>query len=132
MIPLLVFENPISRMLIRLWNGQYSLAKAFWGFFILGSIPLLLLAAFAGMIFIEAPIAHDIVVLSIYGSYRIIALVGVWRSANNYRQRFRKAELGTGGLLAFCAKTVCILWICGDVSRFTGITFHYLITHLAN
>ena len=77
--------------ILRLWRGEVSLVKAFWGYLFLGnvvfSIPLLVILIrfektgqpahplFTGSIFI----------LSVF--YFTVACVGVWRSASKYQGR---------------------------------------------
>ena len=64
--------DPI-RPLRRLWRGELPLAEAFWLWAVLGAIGYALAAWIAGY------------ALSI--PYNILALVGVWRSADRYQER---------------------------------------------
>lgn len=74
------------RVLRTLWNGEYSLFKAFWGFYVLGSIVIsmvgLLIAA--PFLFLHLRPLAVLILAVIYLGYWGVASVGVWRSANAY------------------------------------------------
>jgi len=70
----------------KLWRGQYSLPRTFWGFYILGQIACFALLA---IILIISYRSHLGTLGFIFGfliisCYWIIAAVGVWRSASTY------------------------------------------------
>jgi hypothetical protein len=79
-------ESARMNILGKLWRGQYSLPKTFWGFYILGQIACFLLVA---IILIISYRNHLGTLGFIFGfliisCYWIIAAVGVWRSASTY------------------------------------------------
>jgi len=86
-----------------------------------------LAGVFAAVIIIDARQAAYLVLLFIYGGYRIIATVGVWRSSSEYANKFAKAGLSTGKVVAFFTKIFVCIVVIGDIGRFTGVTLHDLI-----
>ena len=67
----------------RLWRGQYSLPKTFFGFYVFG-INLWIVFVAVGLKILELlhlDAAFDIFSFVSFGSYFLIATVGVWRSA---------------------------------------------------
>jgi hypothetical protein len=100
----------------KLWCGQYSLAKAFWLFFILGAF----LAPIAAMvIYIPFSLAgmpqtrQPLAVLAMV-AYPVFAAVGVWRSANAHP--FQQWPVA-----AAAAKIGVCFWLLGIASRVTGM-----------
>lgn len=76
----------------RLWNGSYSLATSFWGFFLIPSIASFHVAIPAGLYFVGMPLfllTSNSAMLAFgvwtgttcFVAYQLIAAVGVWRSA---------------------------------------------------
>jgi len=97
-------------ILRKLWWGQYSLPKTFWGFYVLGFFACW---AVVGLVYTPFFILHlrtigFILTFIIFVSYETIAAVGVWRSANAYPFH------GFAGFWAIAAKTV----VCLVVGRF--------------
>lgn len=88
-------ESPAGNFyLSRLWRGEYSLRSAFWGaFFAVFFTVNILIALFPGALLrmIIPPTAASVgIILAgylIYAAYLIVCVVGVWRSAANYRGR---------------------------------------------
>jgi hypothetical protein len=69
------------RILTKLWWGQYSLVRTFWGFYVLGYIGW---ALFWRLLLLRlSPIAFAISI-SVWAFYWIVVSVGVWRSADAY------------------------------------------------
>lgn len=74
-------------LILKLWTGKFSLPKTYWYFTVLASIllgiPISFLEALA-----DSAILDNFNILFIFyvliGSYGLIALVGLWRSSNNY------------------------------------------------
>jgi hypothetical protein len=91
-----------TRWYRKLWYGQYSLARSFWGFFILGT--------FVGMIirmnpvFLFLPVAQPVLL-----GYEIAAGVGVWRSANALIATRGPSVTYTESMKIIAAKTVVAL-----------------------
>jgi len=71
----------ISSIYLKLWRGQYSLGRSFWGFFILGTCIAWIVGILSGFLFIFYPPTLLIFRLLFLG-YLITAAVGVWRSSN--------------------------------------------------
>lgn len=94
-----------------LWRGQYSLARSFWGFFILGTLVGTIIGMNPALLFLPgAALAFRLVFLG----YQISAGVGVWRSANAFLAR----RGGGGASITFAdstravgAKTVVLLLV---------------------
>jgi hypothetical protein len=74
----------ISAIYLKLWYGQYSLARSFWGFLVFGTFAAVVAAMLAGIpfILIDARPAAGFVFQLVFWGYLITAAVGVWRSAN--------------------------------------------------
>jgi hypothetical protein len=71
----------------KLWWGQYSLSKAFWGFYVFGFIGFaLLVAVIDGLTFpFHGTGVGFVLGIAIVYLYGVIASVGVWRSASAYK-----------------------------------------------
>jgi hypothetical protein len=103
---------------VELWQGDESLPKAFWLFFVVGSILAPLAAGFiyipfglAGMQPIRQPLA-------VFGMivYPLFAAVGVWRSAN--ARPFRKWPIAAAA--AKFGVGVWLLMLAGRIARMSG------------
>lgn len=71
------------RILLKLWQGGYSLPVTFWGFYVAGYF------ATAGLVILISPMfatqpARTISVLLLILPYNTLSTVGVWRSADAY------------------------------------------------
>ncbi len=132
MIPQFVTDNKIIRMLAKLWDGEYSLAKAFWGFYVLGTMVAFVCAMISFTIF--SSIGLGDVGLSSVGlfsfGYRLIATVGVWRSATRYSKDSEKLGSGAGKSIAWITKFWLIIVTLRVVCKSLGITYHGLLTIL--
>jgi hypothetical protein len=97
-------------ILRKLWWGQYSLQKAFWGFYVLGFFVCWLVVGlvYAPFFILRLRTIGFILSFIIFISYQTVAAVGVWRSANTYPFR------GFAGFWAIAAKAV----VCLVVGRF--------------
>jgi hypothetical protein len=82
--------DPI-RPLRRLWRGELPLAEAFWGWAVLGAIFVNLgtTALFLALVSAGHALAAWFVGYALSIPYNVLALVGVWRSAD----RFEGAEI---------------------------------------
>lgn len=71
------------RILLKLWQGEYSLPVAFWGFYVAGYFATALLVIFISPLFVTQP-ARTISVLVLILPYNTLSTIGVWRSADAY------------------------------------------------
>ena len=74
------------QVLQKLWWGQYSLPKAFWGFYVLGFLlaPIIIMLLTVPFFLLNLkPIGYMIQAVGT-AVYWLIATVGVWQSANAY------------------------------------------------
>lgn len=94
-------DNKSSFFLVRLFRGGYSLPKSYWLFC---AIPV---GLFGKIISLIRDVNFFAYLYSILVAYHLIAVIGVWRSANKYE--------GWVGW-AFLAKLVCILAILTNIS----------------
>lgn len=116
----------------RLWRGEQPLARAFWGYFVLGSF----LALIAGLV-VAVPLlllgireATTPIILLVRIAYPIFAGVGVWRSANAYLFESPKVY-ALKAVTVLGAKLTVLVWV-GEVAvRATGITTHDVIAYLS-
>jgi hypothetical protein len=92
----------------RLWRGEYSLASAFWGFYVLGIAILMVLGGLLNYLSrsvnLHAP--TFIVTLILMWLYGLIATVGVWNAAKRSQNKIA-AFLGRAFVLLIAAR---ILW----------------------
>jgi hypothetical protein len=110
----------VSSAFLKLWHGGYSLAAAFWGFFVVGYFVALGVGMFVtGLFFVILPAAAPLMLWLVSRVYEVIAGVGVWRSSN----ALIKGKGGTSALThveslkIFSAKVVVIvavLWSVGS------------------
>ena len=72
--------------LARLWRGEIPLAEAFWGWAVLGAIFVNLgtTALFLALVSAGYALAAWVIGYAISIPYNVLALVGVWRSADNF------------------------------------------------
>jgi len=95
-----------TRWYRKLWHGQYSLARSFWGFFILGTF----IGVIIGMnpVFLFLPVFQPV-----FLGYQVTAGVGVWRSADALiaTRGGRRSVTHTDSLKIIAAKTVVILLV---------------------
>jgi hypothetical protein len=87
----------------RLWRGDVALAHAFWQCAIVYGSLLNLLTTIAAFALLSAGAAIPLVVLAhlLPLPYNVLAVVGVWRSAANYRG---------DALWASLARVAVIIW----------------------
>ena len=117
----------------KLWRGQHSLAKAFWGYLILGSFVAAFVTPFLALplVLLDQRQAALPVVFTAMIAYPLFAAVGAWRSANVYLLSDANVPL-LRKLYAFCAKAVVCVVLWAVFQRATGITFADVIHRLAS
>ena len=73
-------------MFRRLWFGQYSLAPAFWGFYLVGMFVAAIVAgAISGVFIVFGFRQLGLLVAAVfYIAYLFVATIGFWRSAGKY------------------------------------------------
>jgi hypothetical protein len=94
----------------KLWRGEYSLARSFWGFFILGTVVCTIIGMNPVLLFLPgAAVAFWLVFLG----YQMTAGVGVWRSANALLAQSggRASITSADAIKAVAAKIVVVLLI---------------------
>jgi hypothetical protein len=115
----------ISAVYLKLWYGQYSLPRSFWGFFIFGTFAALIVAMLAGIpfILIDARPAAGFVFQVVFWGYLITAAVGVWRSANALIgiRGGRPSVTYADSAKIVGAKIVVVLWLLGNLLRVLGL-----------
>jgi hypothetical protein len=86
-----------------LWLGYLPLATAFWQYAIFYGLVLNVAATAAALflVVLEAPIAIAIIVHLLPVPYSVVAMTGVWRSADRY---------GSHDNFAFVARIAVIAW----------------------
>jgi len=91
-----------TRWYRELWHGQYSLARSFWGFFVLGTF----VGVIIGMnpVFLFLPVFRPVLL-----AYEITAGVGVWRSANALIATRGPSVKYTDSMKIIAAKTAVVL-----------------------
>jgi hypothetical protein len=101
--------HPKTRWYRKLWHGQYSLPRSFWGFFILGTVVGIIVGMNPVFLFFPAPLVFRPVFLG----YQIIAGVGVWRSANALVATRSASPSGphVGSIKIIAAKTIVVLLV---------------------
>lgn len=95
----------------KLFRGSYPLVKTFWLYYVLGSTLVLLVAEGISSMFPNAFGAFSYILLGIVQLvYSIVCLVGIWRSATNYK------NAGGSTLWATLAKGYVILSIIATIA----------------
>lgn len=99
-----VYDRVMQR-LKDLWHGQLPLDVAFWTYAIVYGLALNVVATGAALVLIvlDVPIAIAIVVHLLPAPYSVLAIGGVWRSADRYPGR---------QTIASAAKASVIAWFC--------------------
>jgi hypothetical protein len=81
----------VSSTWSKFWNGQYSLAASFWGFFVAGYFASLTVGGLAAaLLLFILPVLAPLFFALVPVVYEIVAAVAVWRSAD-------ARLVGTGG-----------------------------------
>lgn len=95
----------------KLFRGSYPLVKTFWLYYVLGSTLVLLVAEGISSMFPNAFGAFSYILLGIVQLvYSIVCLIGIWRSAANYK------NAGGSTLWATLAKGYVILSIIATIA----------------
>ena len=93
----------------KLWQGEQPLGRAFWVYFIMGWIGMVVLAALAHLVLFSIglrPLGLPLLVAA-YLIYPFFAAIGVWRSANAYELHGFYPFLAKG---AVCVVLAPIVW----------------------
>jgi hypothetical protein len=98
----------VSSVCSKLWRGQYSFGRSFWGFFVLGTCIAWVVGILGGFMFIWYPPTLLIYRLVFLG-YLIIAAVGVWRSANALARSEQHSKTFADSVKIIAAKTLVVL-----------------------
>lgn len=84
-------KQQFGNLVLRHWRGELSLPISFWVMSLAGSLAVLILSAIVGALdIVDAPepvAVAMLVFLALASAIVIWQLVGVWRSAENYRAR---------------------------------------------
>ncbi|MBK1699187.1 hypothetical protein [Rhodovibrio salinarum] len=69
----------------RLWRGEVALGAAFWGWLILGGVLVNGMTTALNLVLVtrDLPITGLVVGYAISVPYNLLAMIGVWRSAEN-------------------------------------------------
>jgi hypothetical protein len=93
----------------RTWRGDYGLGAAFWLFYLLGGIAIMIVgslvlvaARFAGI-----PTTGVVLVTGVAVSYFILVAVGVWRAASRHYGSFAWAIVAKAVILLHAASLAC-------------------------
>lgn len=91
-----------------LWKGQLPLARAFWRYAIVYALLANLCATGAALAIVAAglPVPLAIVVFLLPAPYVVVAVVGVWRSADAYTGPPRWATIARYSVLVWGALIV--------------------------
>lgn len=108
--------NALTSPFAKLWRGEYSLPKAFWAFFIFGTVVAPVIAMIVAIPFQLAgmPQAAPPLFFIAMIVYPVFAAVGVWRSAN--ARPFQRWPVA-----AAAAKIGVSIWLLGIAGRVTGL-----------
>jgi hypothetical protein len=81
----------MSDIIFSTWQGKVSLAKAFWGYFVLGQILLsltIVALSLPSLLFgVEGIEKVSTVTFPIYDVFLVWALVGIWKCSPNTRRQ---------------------------------------------
>jgi hypothetical protein len=98
----------VSSVYLKLWRGQYSLGRSFWGFFVLGACIAWVIGIFGGFLFVLYPPTLLFYRLVFLG-YVITAAVGVWRSANAIAHNEQHSKTLADSVKIMAAKALVVL-----------------------
>jgi hypothetical protein len=98
----------LSSVCLKLWRGQYSLSRSFWGFFVFGTCIAWIVGIFGGFLFVLYPSTLLIYRLAFLG-YLITAAVGVWRSANAIANNEQRSMTFADSVKIIAAKALVVL-----------------------
>lgn len=96
----------------RLWYGDYSLAKTYWGWGLLGGIALGFLLTIPAVVVGSITLIYLVELIRL--AFSVIMLVAIWRSARKYTGsriwRFL-AQLGAVGAVLVFSYAVAIMFL---------------------
>ena len=118
----------------KIWRGQHSLPKAFFGFFLLGSMVLAPLAAMiiaVPFVLIDQGQGARAVFFIALIVYPLFSAVGVWRSANVYLLSGANVPFLRYSYV-FGAKIIVCIVVGGVFQRATGMRFIDIIARLSH
>lgn len=80
---------------VRLWRGELPLAKAFWGWAVVGAVVVngVTTGLFIALLSYDLPVLALLVGYGLSVPYNIVALVGVWRAADRHPGQRVLAEI---------------------------------------
>ena len=103
-------SHATTRWYRKLWQGQYSFARSFWGFFILGTFVGMLIGMNPIFLFFQVFLFFPAFQFCLF-AYEITAGVGVWRSANALIAARGPSVTFNGLMKIIAAKTIVVLVI---------------------
>ena len=103
-----------NNILFSFFRGEQSLIISYWGFYTVGSIVGALIISFAE----TSKVSNEVIVLIalIVLIYTAYAMIGTWRSAENYKIEKRKKKEGVGW--AITAQVLIVLAVIRIVVEF--------------
>jgi hypothetical protein len=119
-----------TRWYRKLWQGQYSFARSFWGFFILGTFVGVIIGMNPIFVFLPVFLFFLGFQLCLF-AYEITAGVGVWRSANALIAASGPSTKFNGSMKIIAAKTVVVFVIGFFSIRMLRIVFA-VVNHAAS
>jgi len=119
-----------TRWYRKLWQGQYSFARSFWGFFILGTFVGVIIGMNPVFLFLPVFLFSLGFQLCLF-AYEITAGVGVWRSANALIAPRGPSVKFNASMKIIAAKTIVVLVIGFYSIRLLRIVFA-VVNHVAS
>jgi hypothetical protein len=114
------------RVIGKLWNGDYPLSTAFWGFYVGLSVLSIIAAVPILAVAINAPDRIHTIVYQVLVAIRIVLLiwtsVGVWRSAKTYVD----SSIQRNVIAGYAARFVVIAWAVRVVAVNVALFSHAL------
>jgi hypothetical protein len=95
----------MKQRILDLWYGRVPLGRIFWEYAILFGTLVNLITTFAALAAFAkgAPVAISILIFLLPAPYNLLMVVGVWRSAANYRGRPMWATLARALIIVWAA-----------------------------
>ena len=122
-------NREFSSVCLRLWRGQYTLGRSFWGFFVLGTCIAWIVGIFGGFLFVLYP--HTVLIYRfMFLGFLIIAAVGVWRSANAVAHSEQRSRTFSDSAKRIAAKaTVVVVSVVLAIGGPIELALRHMLSH---
>jgi hypothetical protein len=125
------------KFIAKLWSGEYSLVKTYWLFNVLAGVVANIPISIFGMLSDRTQSENATLFFSyicLFSSYGLIAMVGLWRSSNNYTGNQIWAVMSKVlvciGFLAVCASLVTTFAVGAGYALFAILSMGLAVAYI--